>query len=93
MKKLLLIALVILANLTFSNIKKYVDYYDNGQIEVKGKYVNGKREGERLAYYDNGKIKTKGKYVNGIREGEWLYYDENGQIEVKATYKNGNIVE
>ena len=40
-------------------------YYDNGQLEEKGNYMNGKKEGVWKIYYDNGKLGIKETWKNG----------------------------
>jgi len=70
---------------------KWFSYYDNGKLEGKGSYKNGKREGEWVWYHDNGKLYSKGSYKNGEREGKWVHYDYNGIFNefISGTLKNG----
>lgn len=52
--------------------------------QVKGSYVNGKRDGFWEARYDDASY--KGYYKNDEKDGVW---DENGE---KIRYKNGKVV-
>ena len=65
-------------------------WYENGQMQSKGIYKEGKEEGEWEYRYSNGQLESKGKYKEGKEEGEWEYWYSNGQLESKGKYKNGN---
>jgi antitoxin component YwqK of YwqJK toxin-antitoxin module len=57
-KKILLLSLLFLSFNASS--QKYTEYYDNGQLKVKGKYKNDTlRVGEWNWYYENGKVLKK----------------------------------
>jgi antitoxin component YwqK of YwqJK toxin-antitoxin module len=72
----------------------YIKYYDNGQLEAKGNYVNGKKVGVFTEFHENGRIKNqtvRGKLGKKISEVE---YYSNGNIKFKRsidciTLKNG----
>jgi antitoxin component YwqK of YwqJK toxin-antitoxin module len=68
---------------------KWVEYYDNGQVLSKGKYIYGKKEGEWVSKYKSGRLKDKITYVNGKKNGEYLGYHENGKIWRKTKYISG----
>jgi len=78
---------------------KFIKYDENGQLEEKGSYKNGKKEGEWVEYYPKGLVGggytrarslRKGSYKDGEREGEWYYYyDDDGKLSAKGSYKNG----
>jgi len=56
-------------------------YHENGGIESKGHYKDGKPEGLWEFYYETGDIKQRGTYKNGRKDGtEELYYDYYGEI-------------
>jgi hypothetical protein len=69
------------------------EYRSNGNLWVKGSYVNGKEDGYWEVYYDNGRLMSKGNYKDGDREGYWEYYYDNGNFYFTGNYKNGNLVE
>ena len=64
-------------------------YYPNGQLQSKGKYKNGYREGKWKYYYSDGKLKEKGNYKQWKKEGTWKCYFNNGMIKKETRYKNG----
>lgn len=70
----------------------WVTKYKNGQINFKGKYVNGKAVGEGVYYFENGQIRFIGSYVDGLKEGKWLAYFENGVLRYKVNYSKGDQV-
>lgn len=74
--------------------KKYVDgnvskdnrdglwyaYHENGNVQTKAYYVNGKEDGQYAVYYENGSVRYTGKYKAGKRVGTWFFYDENEKL-------------
>jgi antitoxin component YwqK of YwqJK toxin-antitoxin module len=64
-------------------------FYEDGQLETIGTYINGKMDGLTSIYFENGEIKQKGIYKIGEKDGlfEWFY--ESGQLKVTTTYTNG----
>ena len=79
---------------TFKNGKKegpWVDYWENGQLEMKGDYRDRGREGPWVSYWENGQLEMKGDYKNGKTEGPWVGYNEDGTVNKgnTGTYKNG----
>ena len=83
---------------TFKNGKKegpWVNYWDNGQLRLKGDYKNGTSDGPWVSYYGNGQLGGKGDFKDGKKEGPWVYYNEDGTVneELTGTYKNGEKVD
>ena len=62
-------------------------YYDNGDLSVKGGYINGEMDGYWEFYWENGKISSKGSFINGDRDGIWESY-YNGKLKSKGNYNN-----
>ena len=66
------------------------EYYDNGQISIKGNFKDGKRDGRWLFYYSsNGQIWTENNFNNGKQDGKYTSYYNNGQIKIEGNYING----
>jgi antitoxin component YwqK of YwqJK toxin-antitoxin module len=42
-----------------------VRYYDSGQLEWKGTYKDGEKEGPWVRYHKNGQLWEKGYYKDG----------------------------
>ena len=53
--------------------------YENGQLEEKRTYKEGRIDGVS-EYYKDGQLKSKKTYKDGKEDGS-EYYDENGELE------------
>ena len=71
---------------------KLEGYYENGNLEEIGNYVDNKLEGKVLQYYEDGKLEETGTYKNGKIDGEYFHYDKVGKLVEKQIYKNGNFI-
>ena len=71
--------------------KSYVkEYYDNGNIEFEGEYLDGKRNGKGKEYnYLYHFINFEGEYLNGKRNGKGKEYNKNGKLLFEGDYLNG----
>ena len=70
-----------------------ISYYENGQLEEKRNYKNGKRHGNQEMYFENGQLESKEEYKDGlIIDGIYESYEKNGQLFNKSTYKNHKLV-
>ncbi|MCK9480608.1 MAG: hypothetical protein M0R38_02470 [Bacteroidia bacterium] len=65
--------------------------YDNGQIKVSGKNVNGKDEGTWVWYYANGKKQMQGDFLKGKRVGRWIIWDSIGNKISEVQYVNDKL--
>jgi len=65
------------------------EYYDNGQLENKCNYINGKRDGLYECYYDNGQLYNKCNYLNGELHGLFESYYSNGELDYKINLIHG----
>ena len=59
---------------------KYECLYDNGQKQITGLYIDGKREGLWTYYNFNGQKCEEINYVNSVRHGKYDLWDENGKM-------------
>lgn len=79
MKKILLIILLLLFTLTYSQERRDYNLIDEGTVEVK-------------VYRDN-ILKEKGYVVNigerWVNDGLWVQYDKLGKINLKVRYSRG----
>ncbi len=66
-----------------------ISWHANGQLEQKGIYIEGKKNGLFEVYYDNGQLKRKGNYRDGNADGLPEWYHKNGQVEQKGRYIEG----
>ena len=66
---------------------------ENGKLESKWNYKDGKKEGENIHYWKNGKLWVKENYKDGKKEGVTLVYNKNGKFEKTKIYKAGKLIE
>ena len=69
--------------INYSNAER-IGYYENGQLECKGRQYGS---GPWVEYYENGQLKVKGEYKMGIENGKWVSHYENGQLYWKGNYE------
>ena len=62
-------------------------YFDNGQLWLKGNYINGNADGLWEIHFPNGRFYYKGNYNNGKQAGWWGEYYERKLI-TKTFYVN-----
>ena len=51
------------------------EYYNSGELQFEGEYLNGKRNGQGKEYYKDGKIEFEGEYLDGKRNGKGKEYN------------------
>lgn len=65
------------------------DYFIDGQVQMKGVYMNDIRHDIFRYYYYNGNYESMGRYVYEEKVGKWKDFYENGQIQRIVYYNNG----
>lgn len=69
-----------------------VDYHDNGQLEWRTHFKDGKLHGLAEAYDEDGNPTTIDVWKDGKPlKGTFYAYYENGQLRVKGNYKDGEF--
>ena len=58
---------------------KWTWWYENGQLELEGNYVNGERDGKWTLWYENGQKCIETYFLNGVMGSTWSQWHENGQ--------------
>ena len=56
-----------------------INFFSNGQLDYKGSFKDGKKEGIWVGYYLDGQLRFKGRYKNGKRHGRWETKTKYGQ--------------
>jgi len=64
-------------------------YYENGELNSKGEYIDSIMVGPWEYYYKNGVLSAKGEFMDNERNGLWEYYYNNGQLHSKGRYIDG----
>ena len=66
-----------------------VEYHENGQLNNRTSYKDGKKDGLVEDYYENGKLNNRTSYKDGKKDGLVEDYYENGQLNNRTSYKDG----
>jgi len=69
-----------------------VFYHDNGQLDYKSNWKDGKIDGLEEGYFEDGQLEYKGNYKDGERDGLHERYDENGQLIFKTNWSDGKKI-
>jgi len=64
-------------------------YYENGQIQTRANYKDGKEDGLYESYYENGQLRVKISFKGGQRDGLAEWYYENGQVRSRQNFREG----
>jgi len=82
-----------------------VDFNDNGNPKIKGRYKDGLMSGMWTYYYPDGIIKAKGRFLRGDggnispvleipqngRNGKWIIYYPSRKVNAEYQYVNGEF--
>ncbi len=77
---------------------QYLQYYDNGKVYLKQRYLHGKLNGLSKQFNSDGSPRYYHTYKNGEEEGKQIIFDHNnaysdqkywGRIDQVYTLKNG----
>jgi antitoxin component YwqK of YwqJK toxin-antitoxin module len=74
----------------------WIQYFENGEIFAKRRYIDSKRVGEWFSYYDFANRKSNKKFTyltfqGNYSNGQVKFYNENGIITKIENYKNGEL--
>ena len=58
---------------------------------LKGKIVEGKKDGKWFEFNSDGIMISEKSYKKGKGEGKWIHYEPNGKIGRESFYKNGKL--
>jgi len=64
------------------------DFYANGEIQMRGSYDHGKRNGIFLYYSDHNTYTSAGRYHDDRRTGKWELFFNNGQLESEVYFRD-----
>jgi antitoxin component YwqK of YwqJK toxin-antitoxin module len=102
MKKMLLISMMMVSAVIFSQDKPKLEnvddqvkatyYYENGNVKQVGNFADGKLEGTWTYYTEEGNVKIIAKYRNGKKHGKWQYF-ESANVIKEVEYKNNKIIQ
>jgi uncharacterized protein len=68
------------------------EFYESGEKESEGGYLNGKKSGKWQFYFRNGKTEQSGAYnSNGKPDGKWKWYYESGNLRKEDNFSEGKL--
>jgi antitoxin component YwqK of YwqJK toxin-antitoxin module len=68
------------------------DFFESGEKEAEGEYLNGKKTGQWKYYFRNGKTEQAGAYnANGKPDGKWKWYYESGNVRKEDNFSSGKL--
>ena len=70
----------------------WVIRFDNGKLNFKGSFTDGRAQGKHKYYWRNGALKLVGKYKFGLKDGNWKSFDENANLTLTIRYKRGEEI-
>lgn len=67
----------------------FILYFPNGKIEMKGKLVNDKNEGEWRYYLPDGTLQTVGFFKGDVPDSIWTWYYQSGKVFEVGVFDSG----
>lgn len=67
---------------------KVTDYYRNGDIQMKGGYLNDMKNGVFIYYSKEGRYSSSGRYMKEDAVGKWENYHWNGALQSEVYYND-----
>jgi len=75
----------------------YQIWYENGQLEFRSAFIDGKFHGQSESWYSSGQISSRCNWIQGnivgngkgIKHGSSKYWTENGKVNCDMVLKNG----
>ena len=65
----------------------YESFFENGEKEAKGNYVDGRRDGKWTFRWENGERRASGRFTEGQRSGKWVFFKEDGSDDILRSGK------
>lgn len=66
-------------------------YYENGQVEMEGIYVDGNKEADWPKWYSDGTLWQERNYEEGKLHGEYKEFYKSGKLQGEGIYKHGKF--
>lgn len=63
------------------------DYYHGGNVQMKGSYTNGRKDGVFLYYSERNTYESAGRYSNEIAVGKWEAFHSNGALKSEEYFE------
>ena len=76
-------------NESVTGVVKY--FRENGQLNFRGNFVDGKQEGPFEIFHENGQLSLSGNLVDGKKDGSFKKFYENGGLESRSNHIDGEL--
>lgn len=70
-------------------IKKLEEYYNNGELRMRGHYKDGLKHGVWKSWHKGGKVWSVANYYKGKLDGKQTVYHPNGNKFYQGSYDRG----
>jgi hypothetical protein len=77
---------------TINNIKRHIQFHENGKIKSDVPFRDKLKEGRAAYYTEQGILKSERTYKHDTLDGASIFYYPNGQLRKVGTYTNGKVV-
>lgn len=64
----------------------FIYYYENGNKQSEGEYLNDKKTGIWSGWYESGELKYRGNYITNYMDGLWQYWHKNGKKKAEGNF-------
>ena len=61
----------------FGKKLKATYFFENGQVQQEGYFVDGKLDGIWISYNEAGDKIASGEYLAGVKTGKWFFWSQN----------------
>jgi len=65
----------------------YTEYFENGNIKIESRLIEGVLNGITTVYHENGQKSEVRSYKNGMKDGIWYVWNAEGVKVAQASYK------
>lgn len=65
---------------------RLMDFYANGEVQMKGTYTDDERDGIFIYYSDHNTYTSAGRYRNDRSVGKWETFHANGRLQSEVYY-------
>ena len=69
------------------------EFYENGQLQSRENWKDGKEEGLSEMFWDNGQLWWRRNYIDGKQDGLRESFHRNGNSLGTSMWENGELVE
>lgn len=69
---------------------EFRQYYESGQLQLKGMYVDNEMTGKWRQYYENGQLMEVVTFEGNLENGPFIEYHPNGNLKAEGNYFNGD---